>query len=143
MYRRGALKSQLTYNSFKIKPSRKSKSTILSLPSDTYIFSSAQGAQHSILRWTHRTRFQILPGTIIPNTDGPAIVDPKWVGTVVVEAEGTNEGLADLLGRCGDETSNSQKVMAATGGLSARMGKGDAGRVFRILRAKRCVTLNR
>ncbi|KIJ38370.1 hypothetical protein M422DRAFT_176820 [Sphaerobolus stellatus SS14] len=93
-------------------------------------------AQHSILRWTHRTRFIVHPNFPLPNTDPQLIVDPKWVGTVVVEAEGTNEGLADLLGRCNDETCLTQKVLAATGGLSVKMAKGDAGRVFRILRAR-------
>lgn len=63
------------------------------------------------------------------------MVDPKWVGVLVIEAEGTNEGLADLLGRCGEEAS--QKALTATGGLSNKLGKGDAGKVFRILRSKR------
>lgn len=35
----------------------------------------------------------------IPYTN--LFVDPGWYGTIVVEAEGTNEGLADLQVRCG------------------------------------------
>ncbi|KIJ38342.1 hypothetical protein M422DRAFT_176768, partial [Sphaerobolus stellatus SS14] len=106
------------------------------LVQDKAVAETAPGTTHNILRWTHRTRFIVHPNFPLPNTDPQLIVDPKWVGTVVIEAEGTNEGLADLLGRCNDETCLSQKVLAATGGLSAKMAKGDAGRVFRILRAR-------
>ncbi len=28
------------------------------------------------------------------------MVDPDWFGTVIIEVEGTNEGLADLRARC-------------------------------------------
>jgi len=57
------------------------------------------------VRWVHRSSFTILPPpgsapvAILPNRER-RIVDPGWRGTVVVEAEGTNEGLADLHARC-------------------------------------------
>ncbi|KAF8514937.1 hypothetical protein BU17DRAFT_52070 [Hysterangium stoloniferum] len=100
---------------------------------DRVITETPQGSNHTVLRWTHRSRFQVLPGTPIPDSEG-LLVHPKWVGTVVVEGEGTNEGLGDLLGRCGEEIAG--KAVASTGGLSAKLGKGDAGRVFRILRVR-------
>ncbi len=36
---------------------------------------------------------------ILPNKER-RLVDPSWRGTVIVDAEGTNEGLADLHARC-------------------------------------------
>lgn len=87
-----------------------------------------------MLRWVHRSRFQILPSTPIPDSDG-LIVDPKWVGTVVVETEGTNEGLGNLLGRCGEQIAAKAETM--TGGLSNTMGKGEIGRAFRLIRSQR------
>jgi len=52
----------------------------------------------------HRSTFQIYPpqnGKRIPFQHGSKAwnIDPGWYGTVVVEAEGTNEGLADLQSR--------------------------------------------
>ncbi|GJJ07489.1 hypothetical protein Clacol_001691 [Clathrus columnatus] len=103
------------------------------LVQDKAVTTTPEGTQHSVLRWTHRSRFQVVPGTLIPDSD-ELVVDPKWVGTVVVEAEGTNEGLGDFLGRCGEHVA--AKAATATGGLSNTMGKGDAGRAFRLIRSK-------
>lgn len=62
------------------------------------------------MRWIHRARFYVKPNTpVARSTDRddrsaapPQLADPGWFGTVVVEAEGTNEGLADLQARVGD-----------------------------------------
>jgi len=70
----------------------------------------------------------------IPGTDG-LFVDPGWYGTVVVEAEGTNEGLADLQERCGPGVFP-PRIVAGSG---AGSGNGEAKRVFRILRERRWV----
>lgn len=94
-------------------------------------------SQHTVLRWTHRSRFQVRPGQPIPHSDS-LVVNAKWAGAVVIEAEGTNEGLADLLGRCGDTVTASLNI---AGSLSSKLGKGDAGRVFRLLRDRRYVFL--
>ncbi|KAI0700294.1 hypothetical protein BC835DRAFT_1266446 [Cytidiella melzeri] len=70
--------------------------------------------RHMVVRWVHRSSFVIRPPSgsksirlPMPSTAGPGpsptgawIVDPGWFGTVVVETEGTNEGLADLQARC-------------------------------------------
>ncbi|KAL4063835.1 hypothetical protein V8B97DRAFT_2053041 [Scleroderma yunnanense] len=83
------------------------------------------GALHDVVLWVHRSSFTIrrpanssnalahshlqetYPHLIpraqrvpIPNVPG-FFVDPNWYGKVVVEAEGTNEGLVDLQERCG------------------------------------------
>ncbi|EIW75534.1 hypothetical protein CONPUDRAFT_65536 [Coniophora puteana RWD-64-598 SS2] len=75
------------------------------------------GASHNVVRWVHRSSFVLRPPPRpaapsdlstpsarprlpIPGVEG-AFVDPGWHGTVVLEAEGTNEGLADLQDRCG------------------------------------------
>ncbi|KAF8577831.1 hypothetical protein K439DRAFT_1363739 [Ramaria rubella] len=100
---------------------------------DRVVTESAQGSQHAVLRWVHRSQFQIRAGQPIPDTEG-LVVDAKWAGTIVIETEGTNEGLADLLGRCGEQVSAA--ALHASGGLSAKLGKGEAGRVFRLLRAR-------
>ncbi|EIN04791.1 hypothetical protein PUNSTDRAFT_76010 [Punctularia strigosozonata HHB-11173 SS5] len=61
--------------------------------------------RRTVVRWVHRARFHIRGGgeggIPIPGTD--AVVDRGWYGAVVVEAEGTNEGLAELRARCGVE----------------------------------------
>ncbi|KAI0075589.1 hypothetical protein K474DRAFT_1599506 [Panus rudis PR-1116 ss-1] len=73
-----------------------------------------QGSTHTVMRWVRRTWFVIKPSQgskhiriPVPSTAGPGpsptgawIVDPGWYGTVVVEVEPTNEGLADLQYRC-------------------------------------------
>ncbi|KIJ38385.1 hypothetical protein M422DRAFT_259056 [Sphaerobolus stellatus SS14] len=80
------------------------------LVQDKTVAETGRGTTHSILRWTHRTRFIVYPNFPFPNTDPQLIVDPKWVGT------GDRGG--------GHERG---KILAATGGLSAKMAKGDAG----------------
>jgi hypothetical protein len=68
--------------------------------------------------------YQPPPKIPIAGSDG-LFIDPGWYGTIVVEAEGTNEGLADLQERCG-----MRPVPVA------REGKDDK-RVFRIIRERR------
>ncbi|KAH7890543.1 hypothetical protein F5I97DRAFT_1798768 [Phlebopus sp. FC_14] len=102
------------------------------------------GALHSVLRWVHRSSFTIRPPppstttptptrVPIPNVEDGFFIDPGWYGTVVVEAEGTNEGLVDLQARCGPgafpprpETMVSRYVR----------GKEGEGRVWRVLRER-------
>jgi len=77
----------------------------LQLLQDRVRTETPQGAYHTVVRWVHRSSFTILPppgnapAILLPNRER-RIVDPSWRGTVVVEAEGTNEGLADLHARC-------------------------------------------
>lgn len=77
----------------------------LQLLSDRVRTETPQGAYHTVVRWVNRSSFTIRPppgGTpmiILPNKER-RVVDSGWRGTVVVEAEGTNEGLADLRARC-------------------------------------------
>ncbi|KAG8683376.1 hypothetical protein FRC09_016116, partial [Ceratobasidium sp. 395] len=93
-----------------------------------------QGGRHTVVRWVHRSRFHPRPGMPIPNTNPPAVVDRMWEGIVVVEVEGTNEGLADLQARCGSEV---RLFPAKTAGMSMdRFSKGGLGATpFRLLRA--------
>lgn len=80
------------------------------------------GALHDVVQWVHRSSFTIRrPGNApapshlqetyphliprpqrapVPSAPG-FLVDPNWYGRVVIEAEGTNEGLVDLQERCG------------------------------------------
>ncbi|KAJ3865056.1 hypothetical protein EV359DRAFT_39688 [Lentinula novae-zelandiae] len=79
-----------------------------------------QGSYHNVVRWVHRSSFNIRPPTVRPQSRGRTsvdshspvqsripipnttlFVDPGWYGKVVVETEGTNEALADLQDRCG------------------------------------------
>ncbi|KAI0254555.1 hypothetical protein BJV78DRAFT_1185167 [Lactifluus subvellereus] len=79
--------------------------TNLQLLQDRVRTETPQGAYHTVVRWVHRSSFTIrsppggAPTIILPNRER-RIVDPGWRGIVVVEAEGTNEGLADLQARC-------------------------------------------
>jgi hypothetical protein len=70
----------------------------------------------------------------IPDSDG-LFVDSGWFGTMMVETEGTNEGLADLQDRCGPG------VFPQRAGVKHRRGgeeeEKDRKRVFRILRERR------
>ncbi|KAI6121067.1 hypothetical protein F5141DRAFT_1087437 [Pisolithus sp. B1] len=83
------------------------------------------GALHDVVLWVHRSSFKIHPPAttdharvhshlreyfphLVPSSERRAIpnvpgsfIDPNWYGTVVVEVEGTQEGLADLQDRCG------------------------------------------
>ncbi|PCH37176.1 hypothetical protein WOLCODRAFT_83453 [Wolfiporia cocos MD-104 SS10] len=106
-----------------------------------------QGNFHTVVGWVHRSSFTIHatpmrinvpPGTGPgPGAGGAWLVDPGWHGTVVVEAEGTNEGKADLQARCG--RAFPQRVPSAR--ERAASVEGDKGvekpsLVFRILREK-------
>lgn len=73
--------------------------------------------------------------------------DPGWFGTVVIEAEGTNEGLADLQGRVGNavklfaiKSLTGQRVSSEsmrTYGAMAQQPSGAGGKsAFRLLRAQ-------
>jgi hypothetical protein len=64
----------------------------------------------------------------IPNTSG-VFVHAEWAGTIVVEAEGTNEGLAELQARCGTAFPQFRKPAAPI-----IPGKPEVSRVFRLLR---------
>ncbi|KAI6026663.1 hypothetical protein BKA83DRAFT_4246309 [Pisolithus microcarpus] len=83
------------------------------------------GALHDVVLWVHRSSFKIHPPAtteharvhshlrehfphLVPRSERRAIpnlpgffIDPNWYGTVVVEVEGTQEGLSDLQDRCG------------------------------------------
>ncbi|KAI0316608.1 hypothetical protein OF83DRAFT_1060098 [Amylostereum chailletii] len=78
----------------------------LQLLQDRVKTETPQGGYHTVVRWVHRSSFTIrhayppnAPVLVLPSKE-QRMVDPGWYGTVVVEAEGTNEGLADLQQRC-------------------------------------------
>ncbi|QRV78400.1 mucin 2, oligomeric mucus/gel-forming [Ceratobasidium sp. AG-Ba] len=105
----------------------------LQLVQDRVQTETPQGGRHTVVRWVHRSRFHPRPGTHIPNTNPPSVVDQMWEGVIVVEVEGTNEGLADLQARCGPEV---RLFPAKTAGMSMdRVGKGLGKTPFRLLRA--------
>lgn len=88
----------------------------LQLLQDRATTATPHGTLHSVVHWLHRSSFTIRPPVSphhphayshsqnlrlpIPNVAG-FFIDPGWYGTVIVEAEGTNEGLADFQARCG------------------------------------------
>ena len=90
-------------------------------------FCRPQGGRHVVVRWTHRSRFHVVRNTPIPDTN--LVVDSAWEGSIVIECEGTNEGLADLQVRAGLEHFKPQ--------AGVQPQPGDGGRVFRLLREKR------
>ena len=111
-----------------------------------------QGSHHNVVRWVHRSSFVIRPPPVpiaarygpnrtrippvripIPQTDN-LYVDPGWYGTIVVEAEGTNEGLADLQERCGSGVfpPRARPVIRNPGNLKPRDGR----KVFRLPKRK-------
>ncbi|KAH7925237.1 hypothetical protein BV22DRAFT_1011655 [Leucogyrophana mollusca] len=110
---------------------------------------TAHGALHNVVRWVHRTSFTIRPPSQlphshihtrlhalrlpIPNVEG-FFIDPGWYGTIIVEAEGTNEGLADLQERCGPGAfpPRAEALSSKIRGEKEKTNK----RVFRILREK-------
>ncbi|ETW75243.1 hypothetical protein HETIRDRAFT_331665 [Heterobasidion irregulare TC 32-1] len=77
----------------------------LQLLQDRVKTETPQGSFHTVIRWVHRSSFEIrsqhraAPMLVLPTKERLPI-DLGWNGKVVVEAEGTNEGLADLQGRC-------------------------------------------
>ncbi|KAF8686527.1 hypothetical protein RHS04_00176 [Rhizoctonia solani] len=89
-----------------------------------------QGGRHTVVRWVHRSRFQTRSGLPIPSASPPATVDRMWDGYIVVEVEGTNEGLADLQARVG----NSVRLFPAkTAGME--FGPPTGKSPFRLLRS--------
>ena len=112
-----------------------------------------------VVRWVHRSSFVIRPSSSgkplrvsVPKCVGPGpgpggvwLIDPGWYGTVVVEAEGTNEGLADLQERCRGAFPIRAIGADPSGGVGGGVSPERAARmderrgVFRILREKRCV----
>jgi hypothetical protein len=101
-------------------------------------FHRPQGGRHTVLRWTHRSYFKV-PAVYrslthlnmpIPNTSG-IFVHADWIGTVVVEAEGTNEGLAELQARCGTAFTQFRKPSIPINSM-----RPETGRVFRLLRER-------
>ncbi|KAG9099985.1 hypothetical protein FS749_016554 [Ceratobasidium sp. UAMH 11750] len=105
----------------------------LQLVQDRVQTETPQGGRHTVVRWVHRSRFHPRPGTPIPNSNPPAVVDRMWDGVVIVEVEGTNEGLADLQARCGYEV---RLFPAKTAGMNMdKTGKGLGRTPFRLLRA--------
>ncbi|CCM01783.1 uncharacterized protein FIBRA_03850 [Fibroporia radiculosa] len=110
-----------------------------------------QGSHHTVVRWVHRSSFSVRPSApdkpiiiavpssipLGPQPGGTWYVDRGWYGTVIVEAEGTNEGLADLQARCGrafPPRAVGANPRPSTGGKDKTPG---GSMVFRILREKR------
>ncbi|TBU40092.1 hypothetical protein BD309DRAFT_368586 [Dichomitus squalens] len=97
-----------------ISPWGEEVATNLQLLQDRMKTETPQGGHHVVVRWVHRSSFTVRPPPSgkplrisVPKSIGPGpgpggawFIDPGWYGTVVVEAEGTNEGLADLQDRC-------------------------------------------
>ncbi|TFK93420.1 hypothetical protein K466DRAFT_478671 [Polyporus arcularius HHB13444] len=126
--------------------------TNLQLLQDRMKTETPQGGHHMVVRWVHRSSFTIRPSSSgkalrvsVPQCVGPGpgpggiwLIDPGWYGTVVVEAEGTNEGLADLQERC--RGAFPVRAMGAAAHLSVspeRAAREEERRmVFRILREK-------
>lgn len=72
-----------------------------------------------------------------PSPTGAWIIDPGWFGTVVVETEGTNEGLDDLNRRCKGPIQLRRGQQLRPEDAAAE----EQRTVFRILREKRYVAL--
>ncbi|XP_006456269.1 hypothetical protein AGABI2DRAFT_195461 [Agaricus bisporus var. bisporus H97] len=123
----------------------------LQLLQDRVRTETPQGAYHNVVRWVHRSSFVIRPpsrrssvktsnsnkaavvGSIpITGTDN-LFVDPGWYGSIVVEAEGTNEALADLQDRCGPGAFP-PRVRGAHAAVS--QAQVENRKVFRILRER-------
>ncbi|KAH0828741.1 hypothetical protein J3R83DRAFT_3164 [Lanmaoa asiatica] len=106
-------------------------------------------ALHDVVRWVHRSTFTIRPPVPpsqgqthsrsrairvpIPNADG-FYIDPGWYGTVVIESEGTNEGLTDLQARCGPGVFPPRAETLATKMRNEK--EKENRRVWRVLREK-------
>jgi hypothetical protein len=59
-------------------------------------------------------------------------VDAAWAGIVIVETEGTNEGLAELQARCGSTFPKFRRGLEGTGVTPAAA----QSRLFRLLRER-------
>ncbi|KZV68880.1 hypothetical protein PENSPDRAFT_581794 [Peniophora sp. CONT] len=119
-----------------VKPWAEEIAGNLQLLQDRVRTETPQGNYHTVVRWVHRSSFTIrnshaphAPTLILPGRVN-APIDQGWYGTVVLEAEGTNEGLADLQQRCrGGFPPN------AAPGHALRRGEREF-RVWRILRER-------
>ncbi|KAG9042171.1 hypothetical protein FS837_011191 [Tulasnella sp. UAMH 9824] len=118
--------------------------THLQLLQDRVQTETPQGGHHSVVRWVHRARFRIRPGAPV-SYDAPPIVGPDgqsyirlidagWHGIVVIDAEGTNEGLADLQGRIGNAVTLFPTKTLTGGRVPPAVSGGKS--VFRLLRDK-------
>ncbi|KAI0067038.1 hypothetical protein BV25DRAFT_1820201 [Artomyces pyxidatus] len=89
-----------------VRPWAEEIASNLQLLQDRVKTETPQGNYHTVVRWVHRSSFTIRPPQsvqppmIVMPTKERRGVDPGWYGLVVVEAEGTNEGLEDLQERC-------------------------------------------
>ncbi|KAF8132594.1 hypothetical protein EV363DRAFT_1163837 [Boletus edulis] len=99
-----------------VSPWGREIATNLQLLQDRARTETPHGALHDVVRWVHRSTFTIRPPVPslqgqpqprlrdfrvpIPGAEG-LYIDSGWYGTVVLESEGTNEGLVDLQARCG------------------------------------------
>ncbi|KAI9451790.1 hypothetical protein F5148DRAFT_1332851 [Russula earlei] len=108
--------------------------TNLQLLQDRVRTETPQGTYHTVVRWVHRSSFTIhappgsAPVITLPNRER-RVVDPSWRGTVVIEAEGTNEGLSDLHARCRGQYQPRAGDIAPAPGERERM-------VWRVLRER-------
>ncbi|KAG8734849.1 hypothetical protein FRC11_003620, partial [Ceratobasidium sp. 423] len=102
----------------------------LQLVQDRVQTETPQGGRHTVVRWVHRSRFHTRPGLPIPGASPPAAVDRMWDGYIVVEVEGTNEGLADLQARVGNGV---RLFPAKTAGMELSPPTGKSP--FRLLRS--------
>lgn len=121
----------------------------LQLLQDRATTATPHGTLHSVVHWLHRSSFTIRPPVSphhphayshsqnlrlpIPNVAG-FFIDPGWYGTVIVEAEGTNEGLADFQARCGPGAFP-PRADNVTSKMRNEKEKGSR-RVYRVLREK-------
>ena len=111
-------------------------------PDSEYFARSPQGGHHTVVRWIHRSRFRVRPnphtGTAPGIPDTSLSVDPGWFGTVIIEIEGTNEGLADLQQRC-KGVGFPVRAIGSGPGAMPNQGKEQAkqGRIWRLLRERR------
>ncbi|KAF8324906.1 uncharacterized protein EI90DRAFT_2933604 [Cantharellus anzutake] len=97
-----------------------------------------QGHLHNVVRWIHRSSFQIRSETpllpIQPNSTyhgRTPTIDAAWEGTVFIEAEGTNEGLEDLQARCGN---TAQLVAPKPGVVVKKLPSAKGKTIFRMVR---------
>lgn len=114
-----------------------------------FISFSPQGQYHTVVRWIHRSSFQLRgetpllpqrPNAVPQNGGRTPLIDVAWEGTVFIEAEGTNEGLAELQDRCGPEVrllQNSSRKPFAEPSIPSQKGARVRGKtVFRMIRAQ-------
>ena len=149
----GDTRSQPIYSCCKTGRERKRESSFHSFLIGAHANRRPHGALHDVVRWVHRSTFVIRPPVPphpgqrarnlripIPHTDG-FFIDPGWYGKVVLESEGTHEGLADLQARCGHGVFPPRAETLATKMRNEK--EKDNRRVWRILREKRYVSVIR